>query len=108
MTKQLWIVYGSTGEYSDRDEWNVAVVDSEADAQTLVTLLQQQYLSIPQALRDDRWKHEDKIKAIMSLDPGFRMDYTGTCYGYGCAPHLSSFDIDHLPRTPQGCEAPHE
>jgi hypothetical protein len=101
MTKQLWIVVGSTGEYSDRDKWNVAIVDSEADAQTLVTLLQQQYLKIPDSMWRDRWEHEDEIKAIMSLDPNFRMDYTGTCYWCGSAPHLSSFDIDHLPRSPQ-------
>jgi hypothetical protein len=94
MDKKLWIVYGSCGEYSDRDEWPVAVVDCEDDAKLMVVMLQQQYLSIPPDMRENRWDHEDAMKAIMSLDPGFRCDYTGTSYSYGWAVHLSRLDIE--------------
>lgn len=107
--KQLWVVYGSTGEYSDRSEWNVAVVDSEADAQALVTMLKQQYLSIPPAMQEDRWDHEEDMKKIMSLDPYFQCDYTGTHYNYGYAPHLTREDIIAFPPIlpcPQGSETP--
>jgi hypothetical protein len=36
---QLWIVYGSCGEYSDRQEWPVVIVDCEDDAQLFVTMI---------------------------------------------------------------------
>lgn len=98
---QLWIVYGSTGEYSDRDEWAVAVVDCEDDAKLMVVKLQEQFLSIPKEMHDDRWDHEDAMKAIMSLDPGFRCDYTGTSYFCGWAPHLSRLDIERVQGIPQ-------
>ncbi|MFA5951537.1 MAG: hypothetical protein WC807_14760 [Hyphomicrobium sp.] len=95
--KKLWIVHGSTGEYSDRSEWNVAVADCEDDAKLLVIALQQQYLSIPQEMLEDRWGHEEAMKAIMSLDPCFQCDYTGTHYFYGWAPHYSRLDIERIP-----------
>lgn len=101
MDRKLWIVYGSSGEYSDRTEWAVAVVDCEDDAKRLVVMLQQQYLSIPPEMLENRWDHEDEMKAIMSLDPCFQSDYTGTSYFSGWAPYLSGFDIDHAPRSPQ-------
>lgn len=97
--KQLWIVHGSTGEYSDRSEWNVAVTDCEDDAKLLVLALQQQYLSIPQEMKENRWDVAAKNakKAIMSLDPCFQCDYTGTYYFYGSAPHYSRLDIERIP-----------
>lgn len=78
--KTIWIVHGSTGEYSDRCEWNVVAVETEELAQQWVRALDLQYQSIPQSMRDDRWDHEDDMKKIMSLDPEFSMDYTGTHY----------------------------
>lgn len=94
MDDRLWIVYGSCGEYSDRTEWAVAIVDCEDDAKLMVTMLQQQYLNIPQEMRENRWDHEDEMKAIMSLDPSFQCDYTGTSYFSGYAPHMTRLDID--------------
>lgn len=82
---EVFIIYGTTGEYSDRSEWAVAVVESESDAKTFVTALKQQYQQIPQSMHDDRWENEDRMKAIMTLDPYFSTDYTGTNYFYGSA-----------------------
>lgn len=78
--KTIWIVHGSTGEYSDRSEWNVVAVETEEMAQQWVKALDIQYQSIPQAMRNDRWDHEEELKKIMSLDPDFSMDSTGTHY----------------------------
>lgn len=96
----LWIVYGSSGEYSDRPEWNVAVVESEACAQAMVTMLSQQYRSIPRSWMNSRWEHEDEMRAIMTLDPQFEGDYTGTIYYYGSAPLLTQAEIIALADTP--------
>lgn len=103
MAETLWIVYGSTGEYSDRTEWAVAVVDCEDDAKLLVTILQQQYLKIPPEMLEDQWNHEAEMKAIMSLDPDFKCYYTGTSYFYGRADHLSRLDIETA-QSPQDTE----
>lgn len=78
---RVWIVMGSTGEYSDRTEWPVIAVTSEAAAKERITELEVKMQQMPQEWREERWEHEDKIKAHMaSLDASFLMDYTGTHY----------------------------
>lgn len=91
--KEVFIVYGSTGEYSDRSEWAAAVVETEDDAKAYVTALEQQYQRIPRKLHENRYRHEDKMKAIMTLDPEFSADYTGTSYFYGRAQFVPSSAI---------------
>jgi len=81
--KTIWIVHGSTGEYSDRGEWNVVAVKTKELAEEWIKALDIQYQSIPQHMKDSRWDYEDEMKKIMSLDPSFSMDYTGTSYFYG-------------------------
>jgi hypothetical protein len=74
---------GSTGEYSDRIEWPVMAFTSEAAAQAHITALDVRMQQMPQKWRDDRWDHDTEITAYMApLDPGFRLDYTGTIYLY--------------------------
>lgn len=75
---KVFVVTGSTGEYSDRSEWNVVAVNSREVAERYVLVLQRQYQSIPPDMKENRWDHEDDIKAIMSLDPHFEQDYTGS------------------------------
>lgn len=89
-----FVVHGSTGEYSDRYEWSVAVVPTEEDARRYVAALQAQYQLIAPSMFQCRWDDEDKMKAIMSLDPGFSCDYTGTRYFYGCVQFLSGAALD--------------
>lgn len=91
--KEIFVVIGSTGEYSDRSEWCVAAVETEDAAKRYVAALDVQYQSIPQHMRDDRWDHEDEIKAIMTLDPEFSMDYTGTRYHYHAVNYYGSAEV---------------
>lgn len=78
---KVWIVMGSTGEYSDRTEWPVIAFTSEAAAKGRIADLDTRMQQMPQEWREDRWDHEDEIKAHMSqLDPGFQTRYTGTSY----------------------------
>lgn len=97
----IWVVQGTTGEYSDRDEWIVVAVNSQELAEEWIKALDIQYQSIPPELRDDRWEHQDAIEKIMSLDPKFRMDYTGTSYFYSESPFSSA---DPAPLPSQGCD----
>lgn len=79
--ERIWIVMGSTGEYSDRREWPVIAFTSEDAAKERIAALDVRMQQIPQEWRDDRWEHEVKIKEHMApLDPNFSMDYTGTSY----------------------------
>ena len=78
---KVWIVMGSTGEYSDRREWPVIAFTAEAAAKEHIAVLDVRMQQMPQEWREDRWEHEEKIKAHMApLDPNFSMDYTGTSY----------------------------
>ena len=88
MRADLWIVSGTTGEYSDRTTWVVSIVDCEDDAKLFVTKLQEQYLKLPRSAT-----HEER-KTIMSLDPQFLLDYTRTTYFYESAPHLSRLALE--------------
>ncbi len=90
---KVYIVYGSSGEYSDRTEWAVAVVETEDDAKAYVAALDEQYKQIPQEMHEARWCHEDEMKAIMTLDPCFESDYTGTHYFYGEADFIPTRDL---------------
>lgn len=78
--KSIFVVHGSTGEYSDRSEWDVVAVPTREMGEEYIAALGVQYQQIPQSMKDYHWEKEEEIKAIMSLDPNFSMDYTGTRY----------------------------
>ena len=79
--EKVWIVMGSTGEYSDRREWPVVAFMSEAAAKDRIAALDVRMQEMPQQWREVRWDHEGDMKAHMAaLDPDFVMDYTGTSY----------------------------
>lgn len=99
MTKTLYVIQGSTGEYSDRREWNVAVVDSEEAAKSYVLALQKQYQEMPQAWLEDRWDFEDQMKEHMTLDPQFAIDYTGTNWWYA---EVACYDEEELEKLLDG------
>lgn len=86
---QAYVVIGTTGEYSDRSEWPVAVVASEQAAESYITALDQQYQRMPRRWHGRSWEYQDEIRAHMSLDPKFHCDYTGTSYFYCACPILS-------------------
>jgi hypothetical protein len=81
--RKIWVVIGSTGEYSDRCEWLVrAFVDEKAAAlyvSTLKTTYQQFQQNSCGHLRDDD-ESNTLEKYMLEFDPNFREDYTGTYY----------------------------
>lgn len=88
---RIWIVMGSTGEYSDRNEWPVAAFASEEDAQARVIALDVRMQQMPPEWRDDRWDYQDEIRVHMqALSRNFNMDYTGTSYSYFEVPFESA------------------
>ena len=94
--ERVWIVMGSTGEYSDRTEWPVVAFTSEEAAKARIAALDVKMQQVPQEWRENRWANEDKIKAHMAtLDPGFSMEYTsmeytGTYYFFYEVPVMSA------------------
>lgn len=81
----VYVIVGTTGEYSDRSEWVVGYVTSEAVAKEFVerasALARELYAAWTAGDSDELGKHP--------MDPGFSCDYTGTNYSYAVAPLLS-------------------
>jgi len=79
---KIWVVFGWTGEYSDRSGWLVDAWDDESKAQERVTFLSEKYREL--VGRHTRWSdaHDNGIEAMREIDPGFSCDYTGTHYYY--------------------------
>lgn len=83
MSYRIYVVQGSTGEYSDRNEWPVRAFKSEAKAKAMV-------VSLEEAARPfndpgfDRFERAAEWKAAMAEagDPGASLDYTGVHYSY--------------------------
>lgn len=84
---QVWIVMGSTGEYSDRTDWNVDAWTTEEAAINRVANLDRLMLELGLS----RLNHSDyisreaeskKMKEHPDGDPNFQRDYTGTSYSY--------------------------
>lgn len=90
MSEKIWMVGGTTGEYSDRTEWVVDAWRSEAEAQARVKFLteEMQRLGITGS-EPDRYEdsHEARRKEMRKHDRGFHDDYTGTSY-YLCEMEL--------------------
>jgi hypothetical protein len=83
MSEQIYVVMGSTGEFSDRTEWPLRAYRSEAAAQAEVERMHHEInVRIGGRSRHDlRWEERDGIeKEMKQLDPQFEMDYTGTHY----------------------------
>ena len=83
---KIWIVEGSTGEYSDRTEWAVCAYKSEGNAQAKVLELEALISSFTGRKQDgpDEWLDRDKRAECMREhphgDPHYQEDYTGTAY----------------------------
>jgi hypothetical protein len=75
---KVWVVYGSTGEYSDFTEWWVCACLTEERAKEITDEL-------------NTWCREKGFSSTSAgydspkpdLDPNFRAYYTGTGYSYG-------------------------
>jgi hypothetical protein len=79
---KIWIVFGTTGEYSDRGEWPVDAYRTEEGAQARVKQLTEA-LQESGIERMDRWTDpwEKALDAFRAAhDPQFSIDYTGTSW----------------------------
>lgn len=77
----IWIVHGSTGEYSDRGEWVVCAYRSEGEAKAYVEFLGKKRQEVGPGRYEDGWDYdlEEQVEAAMrAFDPNFSEDYTGT------------------------------
>lgn len=86
---KVWIVQGTTGEYSDRSEWTVYAFHSEAEARAYVELLGVER----QKLGDRPWDYAEGRtfdEGMRAFDPGFEEDYTGTRWFVSEVPFFSS------------------
>lgn len=84
MTRQCWIVSGSTGEYSDARDWGVRVFTVREDADAFAAVandwLRERSLhrsSDPLAEYEER---EAAVESPPEWDSGLRVNYTGTAY----------------------------
>ena len=79
--KTIYVVEGSTGEYSDRSEWPVRAFTSEEKAKKFVEALAAwcDKNGCGENRGDSYWEARDKGHP---LDPSFNSDYTGTRYTY--------------------------
>ena len=79
--RQIWVVYGQTGEYSDHSEWTVAAYTTEEEANKHARLATEWYKAA--GATELRRDYEGKSKN--PHDPFMRVDYTGTEWGvYPC------------------------
>lgn len=89
---KIWIVHGTTGEYSDRTEWVVDAWPTEAEAQAKVTELVR--LLHESGIERMRYgpEREQAIAAMRVHDPDFGIDYTGTSW------YVSTCEL-HIPQS---------
>jgi hypothetical protein len=87
----IYVVEGSTGEYSDRNDWPVRAFRTEEAAKAEVTRLSELARVYEQKkdetpdfwdIQYDTAKHAAFKAAIGIDDPHFSMDYTGTRYAF--------------------------
>jgi hypothetical protein len=74
---KIYIVMGTTGEYSDRSEWPVAAYFDVLKAQEHVENATKVAQGIEVTRTSPYWTHPDQSN---QYDPNMQMDYTGTQY----------------------------
>jgi hypothetical protein len=74
---KIYVVFGSTGEYSDRTEWPVKAFYDEDKAKELVENASEEADRIF-ANRENKYSRRNDESN--KFDPDMRMDYTNTSY----------------------------
>lgn len=85
--KVVYLVVGETGEYSDREEWPVAVFSDEDKAKLFRDLCAEVVKG------SERTSHEKRTKLKSPYDPNLRVDYTGTSYDVVEVPFNPKFKV---------------
>lgn len=82
-SKTIYVVEGSTGEYSDHQEWLVCAFWEELDAQGFIEQVSDRAREIFQLRHVPGWRrYPIDSRFANDFDPGMAMDYTGTNYNY--------------------------
>jgi hypothetical protein len=76
--RTIYVVSGSTGEYSDRTEWMVRAFVSEDAAMNLAV----KATARAKELELTRKSRYEGVEGANEHDPVMQMDYTGTTYRY--------------------------
>lgn len=84
---KAYIVFGQTGEYSDRNEWMVKGFFDKSKADAYEDACMKWSHKHKQMFRDLPEEAQEALKKT-SPDPLFRCDYTGTDY------YVAEVDID--------------
>ena len=95
LNKQIYILQGTTGEYSDRTDWLVRAYANEADAIKDQQDLSDAFSKLWKFMKDKDiscWVHTDDVSEeykneyamllnpVTELDEDFQMYYTGTSW----------------------------
>lgn len=80
--KKIYVVGGTSGEYSDRTEWLVDAWETRQAAEARVVELKTLLQKLGITTYFDEWSDEGKalIAKMRKEDPAFQYDYTGTDY----------------------------
>jgi len=88
--KVIYLVKGSTGEYSDTRIWEVRAFTKESEATNLALRLNALARQFKESEEFDDRYHRDEDgpieKEIRELDEKFECDYTGTDYDVSIVP----------------------
>lgn len=76
--KKLYIVMGTTGEYSDRIEWPVAAYEDTEEAEKHVDAATRRSKELMGQRKGNYY--DEHPKEFNIYDPGGQIDYTGTDY----------------------------
>lgn len=79
---KIWVVMGTTGEYSDRNEWPVVAFTDKARAEArIVACTQEANKRFSEEVEPEEENHWGSYNTKNNpLDPNMKMDYTGTSY----------------------------
>jgi hypothetical protein len=77
---KIYLVYGSTGEYSDYSQWNVKSFKDKAQAEQLVEKLNN-WCKENGVHLDKMTNRHERWNLKCPYDKYFHCDYTGTIYG---------------------------
>lgn len=78
---KIYLVWGSTGEYSDRTDWTVCAYRSKAKAEDHASKAMRRGKEIQKSEEWQEHRRDPDKCPKNEFDPQFQMDYTGTEYG---------------------------
>lgn len=74
---KIYLVEGSTGEYSDAQDWIVCAYRSKEKAEEHASKATQR----SKELQNENWRYQNMdARGVNEFDSNFQMDYTGTDY----------------------------